>query len=150
LRAVLAETERLGLAYVVAYSQTNLGFTLARTGALEEARALMTSAIEYFMEHESQRMEAAARIYLSPILKLAGDIEGAEAEARRALSVCVVVHQFHALALAHLASAELAAGRIAEALDSARGAAELMGVMGHVEVGEAFIHLTFAESLDAS
>src|SRR5262249_15931774 len=38
LRAVLQEAARLGLAYVVAYSQTNLGFTLARTGALDEAR----------------------------------------------------------------------------------------------------------------
>jgi ATP/maltotriose-dependent transcriptional regulator MalT len=147
LRAALAEAERLGIPYVASQCRTNLGLALARTGAVGEARALEEFAIEYFMAHQSQRMEGGARIYLSAILRLAGDLEGAEAEARRAINVCEIVPQHQAYARARLADALRARGSLAEALECARGAVELVNSMGIVEEGEAFIRLIYAELL---
>jgi eukaryotic-like serine/threonine-protein kinase len=147
LRAALAEAERLGIPYVASHCRTNLGLALARTGALGEARSLLEFAIEYFMDHRSQRMECGARIYLSAILRFAGELEGAEAEARRALNVCELVPQFQADALSRLADALRARGNLEEARDAARRAVELVGSMGLVEEGEAFTRLIYAEVL---
>jgi eukaryotic-like serine/threonine-protein kinase len=147
LRAALAEAERLGIPYVGSQCRTNLGLALARTGALGEARSLLEFAIEYFMVHRSQRMEGGARIYLSAILRLAGDLEGAEAEARRAVNVCELVPQFQADALSRLADALRARGNLVEAQAAARRAVELVGSMGLVEEGEAFTRLIYAEVL---
>jgi tetratricopeptide (TPR) repeat protein len=147
LRAALAEAERLGIPYVASQCRTNLGVAVALTGALGEGRALEEFAIEYFMAHQSQRMEAGARIYLSAILRLAGDFEGAEAEARRALNVCEIVPQYQADALARLADALRARGHRDEALESATRAVELADSMALMEEGEAFIRLIHAELL---
>ena len=61
----------------------NLGLVLARQGRFGEALAVERASIEAFREAGDKRFEAASHVYLSTILEVAGDFEGAESEAKR-------------------------------------------------------------------
>lgn len=148
LRAALASAERLGLPPTAAAARHMLGLALARQGRLEEARAIEARAVADFAAQGDARMEAGSRLYLADILRLAGDLDGAEHEARAALEAEATPAPVIPTALGTLARVLLAAGRAPEALAAAaQGVARLEEVA--VEEGEADLRLALAESLHA-
>lgn len=79
-----------------------------------------------------------------------GNLEEAEAEARRAEGASSGAPGLRAHALAMRASALLAAGRAEEALALAEEAARILEAQGGVEEGEALIRLTHIRALSAT
>ncbi len=80
----------------------------------------------------------------------AGDLAGAEAEARRAVAQLERIGPLVVLARATLAAVLLARGETSEALAEARAAVALLDRLGMVEEGEAFTRLVHAEALFAA
>ncbi|WP_437489904.1 protein kinase [Sorangium sp. So ce1014] len=153
LRAAIADTERLGLLYMVAFAKENLGRTLSYLGELDEARALLDDALRSFVASGDRRMEGGTYVYLADVARLAGDLARAEAEARRGCELLADVPPLIPCALGTLAGVLLAAGRAAEALEAANRAADLaapiLASQGHLEEGESQIYLVRAEALEA-
>jgi tetratricopeptide (TPR) repeat protein len=147
LDEIVAASRRLGLVYVETFAKSNLGRALGCLGRLAEAEAAEVEAIVAFGVQREERMEGISRAYLAVIAQQAGDLARAEAEARRAVEMLVQAPTLQPFALAVLASALLAGGRVAEALETARRAA---GITDPVEEGEIMIRLVHAEALDAS
>ncbi|KYF67942.1 serine/threonine-protein kinase PknK [Sorangium cellulosum] len=150
LRASLSDAERMGLRNIAASARQNLGVALGRLGELAEARAVEAEAVLSFAAMQEPRMEGASRAYLAGILLSAGDVAGAEAEARRAVAMLEVARPLLPHALATLADALLAAGRRGEALAEARRAAEILREIGQLEEGEALVRVVHAEALWAT
>ncbi|WP_437959519.1 protein kinase [Sorangium sp. So ce119] len=153
LRAALADTERLGLLFMVAVAKENLGRTLLQLGDLDEARALLDDALRSFVASGDRRMEGGTYVYLAEVFRVAGDLERAEDVARRGCELLADVPPLIPCALGILAGVLLAAGRAAEALEVANRAAELaapiIAAQGHLEEGESQIYLVRAEALEA-
>jgi tetratricopeptide (TPR) repeat protein len=150
LHAAYAEAKQMGLENVAAVAQTNLGLALGGLGALDEARAMVEQAVTSAMVQGDRRMEGNSRDYLARLLRRAGDLEAAEAEARRAVELLEVVKPVQSPARATLADVLLARGRPAEALAEAREAMALLVSLGKVEEGEALVRLAHAEALEAA
>jgi eukaryotic-like serine/threonine-protein kinase len=148
LRGALDDAERMGLANIAAGAKSSLGVALAELGEGDEARIIEAEAAAAFAAQRDQRLEGCARIYLAGILRRAGELDGAEAEARRAIDLLVVAPAFQPYALAELSEVLLATGRAPLALTHARRAVELLGE--NVQEGEALARLILARSLDAS
>ena len=149
LRDALASAQRMGLANVVAYSKNNLGLTLARKGAIDDARRIETEAIASFAAQGDGRLEHSSRVYLAQILRLGGDLLGAEREATAAIEFFRVATPLRAFALAVLAEVALAAGDMPRAYTAAIEARELLQELGHLEEGEALVRVVHAEALRA-
>lgn len=147
LRDVLPMAERMGLKDVVAGAKTNLGITLARGGALEEARAVEMAAVRAAIALANRRLECGCRTYLSTIALLMGDVESSEREARAALEILAVAPPMRALALGTLGRALLAQGRAREAIEATREALTLMLVESATEEGEALVHAAHIEAM---
>ncbi|AUX42613.1 protein kinase [Sorangium cellulosum] len=154
LRAALSDAERLALANTVAHAKENLGRSLLHLGALDEARALEMEARRHFVAAGQRRLEGGTYIYLAEALRLAGDLAGAEAEARRACELLGDIPPLVPCVLATLANVLLAQGRAAEALEGAARAAGLASAavasLGHLETGESLVYLVHAEALAAN
>jgi tetratricopeptide (TPR) repeat protein len=148
LRIALDEGSRLGLASVVTTAKHNLGRALHRRGALEDARAIETEALEEFQAQGDRRLAGGARLYLSEILIDLGEHDYAEREVRTALEI--VSSPLRPNALAILARIQLATRRIADAVATAREAVELLESLGSVEEGESLVRLVRAETLIAA
>jgi serine/threonine protein kinase/tetratricopeptide (TPR) repeat protein len=151
LRDALSAGERMGLSHACALARHNLGLALALQGRLEEARTLESEAAAAFEAQGNRRLEGGARIYLAMILTMLGDLETADQEAR--LAVVVVSAPSppgRAQALATLAQVKLARASIAEALDAAREAMELLESLGGLDEGESLVRLMYAEALAAA
>jgi tetratricopeptide (TPR) repeat protein len=149
LRAVVVDAAHMGLDTVVATARHNLGWALGEEGALEEARAVEEQAAAAFMAFGDRRLEGAARAYLGRILLRAGELDAAEAEARRALDLLeALAAQMEALAL--LADVLRARGQPAEALATAREAMAALASLGKVDEGEELCRLAHAEALEAN
>lgn len=127
----------------------NLGASLLHLGRIERALAVEREAVRELVEQGDRRIEGAARSCLASILKKAGDLAGAEAEARRAVELLAVAPPLLAAAMATLAEVLLAEGRVLEALDEARRAAEVLTRLRVLEEGEALVRVIFAEALAA-
>jgi eukaryotic-like serine/threonine-protein kinase len=150
LRAVVARAVRMGLRDIEASARHNLGMALGHQGRFDDARREEQSAILVFEEAGYRRMEAASRIALAEIELLAGDVALALDEAELAVSVSEPIPPMKVYALGVLASALLAAGRVAEARGPASEAAALLASLGSVESGESLVGAAFAETLHAS
>ncbi|XXX82822.1 protein kinase [Sorangium sp. So ce134] len=153
LRASLADTERLGMPHMAAFVKENLGRTLLHLGDLDEARAQLDGALRAFVASGDRRLEGGTYVYLAEVSLRTGDLARAEAEARRGCELLAECPPLMPCALGTLAGVLLAAGRAAEALESADRAAELaapiIASQGHLEEGEAQIYLVRAEALAA-
>ncbi|WP_437669162.1 protein kinase domain-containing protein [Sorangium sp. So ce131] len=153
LRAALADAERLGLTYLMAFAKENLGRTLYLLGELGEARAQLDDAFRTFAAAGDRRLEGGTYVYLAEVSMLAGDIARAEQEARRGCEILADFPPLIPCAEATLARVLLAGGRAAEALEAARRADEaasaLAASLGHLEEGESLIYLAHAEALEA-
>src|SRR5262249_52104084 len=85
LRESLRTAERMGLDGPASAAQQSLGIVLAHLGALEEAERHERAAVKAFARHADRRMEGGSRAYLAHILRMRGDLAGAEHEARAAV-----------------------------------------------------------------
>ena len=150
LRAAILDAERMGLRNTVGLAKHNLGLALARTGALDEALAVETDAALTFAAQDDRHLECGARCYLAAILLAAGALDDAVVQARRAVEIVAVVPTLRPFALATLAGAMLAGGRITEARAAADEAAAILASHGDIEEGELLVLLMRAETLDAS
>ncbi len=149
LREGLAVAHPIGLNLVVAAAKCNLGLALARLGELDEGRRLEAEALALFVAQGERRMEGASRIYMAMILRLAGELDAAEQEARAAVEVLAVALPARACALATLADVLLAQGRAAEAEGAARRSVDLLETLGGIDEGESSARLAHARALDA-
>ena len=148
LRQCLADAERLELLHIRVWALLNLGNVLTASGRLDEARRAATAALEFGRKQGDQRLEGAALLYLSTIAFLGGELRDSEHRARLATEILPTPLQ--PAGLAALARAELAAGRVEEALQHARLANERLATIGHVEDYESLVRLILAEALDAA
>ena len=148
LEQALAMAERLGLAMVAASARSNLGMVHFRLGDAVEAERIERAAIAAFHARD-RRQEGNARVYLASILLGAGDLAGAESEARSALELLEAAPPLRPAAGATLACVLLAKDRAAEALEGARDATRWAEAGGNLEEGDALVRLTYARALDA-
>jgi tetratricopeptide (TPR) repeat protein len=148
LRQGVAEAERLELTYLRVYTLLNLGQVLTAMGRYDEARRAIAVAADHGRTQGDQRLEGGALLYLSTNSFLAGDLQDAEHRARMASEI--VPTPLQPAALAALARAVLAQGRVDEALRHARKAHELLLEIGHVEEYEALVRLVLPEALHAA
>jgi tetratricopeptide (TPR) repeat protein len=150
LRETLVAATRLGLSNVRAVALHNLGPTLAQRGALAEARDVEAEAIATFEITGDRRMEIGSRNYLARILTQLGDLPAAAAEARAALALIDDAGEVKISALATLARTQIALGRPADAVVTARAAMDLFEAFGSMEEGESFVRLVWVEALFAA
>ena len=144
LRAGVAEAERLGLTPVSAAARHNLGWALARTGALVEAARVEEEAARVFEQQGDRRMAGACRSYAARIAIEQGQLEKAVAEARAAGELVATVPPLRAMALATLADALGRRGNLATALSTVRDAAAALDAHG-AEDADAYVRLVCAE-----
>jgi tetratricopeptide (TPR) repeat protein len=150
LRDVLAKAERMGLGELSAGVRHNLALVLAYEGALDEALALLTTALEAALAHSSRQLEGLCRTYRALILLRARDAAGSEQQARAAVEIPTLAPPMRAYAFGTLSRALLAQQRAAEALDAAEKAMALMSSPAGVEEGEFPVHVARIEALLAS
>jgi tetratricopeptide (TPR) repeat protein len=139
--------ERLGLGYIAATTQQNLGPALAQLGRLDEARAIEEQAARAFHAQGDVRLEAASYIYLAHFQEQGGDLAAARAAAETALTIAASIPGVRAYALGTLARVMLAEGRPEEARPLAEEAMALVASLGGLEEGEPMVRLGHAEAL---
>src|SRR5262249_42457399 len=125
IRQSLVEAERMNLLSSVPQVKHNLGLALMGLGRLADAAQMEIEAAEALHAQGQRRVEGLAETYLAMILLRQGDLAGAEAAARKAVTLLDVVPNSRAMALAVLARTLLAANRD-EALGYAREAMDLL------------------------
>ncbi len=150
LRAAMQTASRLGLHTLVAVCEHNLGGALCRSGRVDEGVRVERAAIASFGHHGDVRLEAASRAYLAELLLEGGDVEGARAEAERAVALAEAIAPTRAQALAILARIHLARNEAKLALEAAREAQAHLDRLGALESWTELVRLVFAETLDAS
>jgi tetratricopeptide (TPR) repeat protein len=144
------EAERMGLAPALRHAALCLALALGRGGALDEAIAVLETAIDAAAASNDLRMEGPSRLCLSEMLLCAGSLGAAEEEARAAIAKSAAFPPIQPCALATLADVLRAQGRIAEMLEHARRAYDLLERLGQVEEGEALVRVVYAEALHES
>lgn len=149
LRSALTTGERLGLEWVVAGVQQNLGGALRYLGtadARREARELEEKAVLALRATGDRRLVGGALTYLASLEHEDGNFEVAEMTARQALDVLDAPPP-RAFALAVLAQILLSIGRTADALVAATEAMGICESLGGIEEGETLVRLVYAEAL---
>jgi tetratricopeptide (TPR) repeat protein len=150
LREALATADRLHLPFIRASARLNLGVALAGRGAIHEALVEERQAAAEALAQGDRRVQAAAQLYLAQVLTDAGAFAEAEAAARAGLGRAGPIWPLSAYAHGALARALLGQGRADEALPAAAEAMRLLQELGRIELGEALIRLSYAESLHAT
>jgi hypothetical protein len=145
LRALLPQAERLGLQRVLTLAKVNMGLALARLGALDEGLAVEREALAQLRAAGDRRFSVQSQSYLATILRLAGDLVGAESAAREAVGASEAP-PLHATST--LAQVLLAHGQPAEALEWARPGLTVETAPG-AEGGSTRSRLVYAEALSA-
>jgi hypothetical protein len=140
----------MGLRSVVNLAKNNLGWVLGHRDALSDARRIEGEAAEGFRREGNVRLEGGSRNYLAALLLMAGELAGAEREARNAVRLLETSGPLYPYALATLARVLLARGELDAALAHATLAEGSIERGGGVEEGEAIIRLTHAECLAAA
>jgi tetratricopeptide (TPR) repeat protein len=150
LRPAIVEAERMGAKHIVSSAQRDLGYALARSERMDEAKKLLDEAVAEFAAHCDRRLEGVGHDELSWILLLLGDLENAETHARSAVERLDMAPAFLCHARGALARVLLARGKVDEALEEARGARTLLTEVGLLEEGDGLIRLILAQALHAS
>jgi len=143
----LAARHRLGPAapYTVSY----LAEVRTDRGALVAARDVAMQLVAESVALSHTHDEGLGRMALSNALRGAGEIDAAEEEARKAAELLNGPLD-RAPALASLAAALLAKGRVSEALTTAREATAIQGPPGQLAYRRAFVSLVHAQCLHAA
>ncbi|WP_437929885.1 hypothetical protein WMF37_11805 [Sorangium sp. So ce291] len=102
------------------------------------------------MKGEWRSIEGVSRAYLAWLLRSAGELEAAEVEARRAVTLLEAAKPFQVVARATLAEVMLARRQPSEAVAEAREAMALLASLGKVEEGEELARLVYARALEAT
>jgi eukaryotic-like serine/threonine-protein kinase len=151
LRDCVTRAEELGLRSTAAVAKQNLGLALERQGKLEEARTIETEALAELRAQGDLRFQSACQYYIATILLRAGDLDGAEREARLAVESARALPPSHAEALGTLARVLLArGGRDGEALAVARQGMQILETLGSLDEGEPLLRLVHARALHAT
>ncbi len=145
-----AQADRLGLAKVQGYARHNLGWIRMQLGRPSEAIELQRQVIDLAHGQGEGLLEGSARAYLSLALSAAGDLEGAEAEARLAATLLEPVPALRPHALAALAQALAALNRTKEALVAAEEALAGADTLTLPEDSDALVRLVAARARHAS
>jgi tetratricopeptide (TPR) repeat protein len=148
-REALAIAEPMQLDYVCSIL-ANLGHALAHLGNIEEAHNVENAALELVVQQGNRRGEGFISIYMSMIMRLAGDKEGALAMASRALDVSEGAPAVRAYALALMAGIAIAKNQESEALEHSREAMDILNRLEGIEEGESLIRWTHALALRAA
>jgi eukaryotic-like serine/threonine-protein kinase len=146
-RGTVREAEQLGLGGQRAAARINLGLSLALQGKAAEGASAVEEGLA--LAQGDHRFDLTARIYLARI-RLASDPTRAVREIRSVSDDPAVPPAYRSYALAIKAAARLALGDPERAVRSSRHAMDLLGSLGEIEEGGAFIHLAHAEALLAS
>jgi eukaryotic-like serine/threonine-protein kinase len=149
LADALASAERMGLSGVAANAWLNMGMLQARTGSLEESLQRADAALSAFKAQSDRRMEAVAHLYRALFLVMRGDFPRAEHEVDASLRVAQEGAPIAVFALGVRARLRLLRGEVDAAEDPARESHRRLEALGGVEEGEAYVRLTYAETLDA-
>jgi tetratricopeptide (TPR) repeat protein len=147
LRETFRLAERVGLANIAASAENNLGAALTRLGRREEANTLLVDAIARLEKQADRRMEGGARNHHAELLLEVGDAQKALEAAEAAVRVLELVPPLRIQALSTRARAELALGRLADALATMTEAYELLEEIRSTGDGEAMVRLVYAEVL---
>lgn len=150
LRPAIVEAERMGAKHIVSSAQRDLGYALARSGRVEEAKKLLEEAVAEFAAHGDRRLEGVGHDELSWIWYLLGDLEKSEDHARTAIERLEIAPAYLCHAQASLARVLLARGKVDEALEAARQARLLLSELGQLEEGDGLIRLILAQALHAA
>jgi tetratricopeptide (TPR) repeat protein len=148
LRRVTIEASRLGLRMLVIGAEHMLGMAVARLGNLREGIAIERRAVEAFEAMGFARHEGGSRSYLALLLIDAGDLEEAEAQARRA--VVLSSPPLRPLAHAVLSRALALRGDGEGAYEAAREASRAVDLGLPIEEGESLVRLVRIEALAAA
>jgi eukaryotic-like serine/threonine-protein kinase len=148
-REALAIAEPMQLDFVSSIL-ANLGHALAHLGNVEEARKVESMALERVVKQGNRRGEGFISIYMSMILRLAGDKEAALAMAKRALEVSEGAPAVRAYALALMAGIAIAKNKEFEALVYSRESMAILNKLEGIEEGESLIRWTHALALRAA
>lgn len=148
-REALLEGEQMKL-WFVGPLRSSLGLTLARLGDLDQALSVVQAALDECVRLKSPRLVAIARIYLSEILSLRGDVVGAKDEARKAIELAASFPAIRAYAAARRAEILLQREQALQAFDHAKTAMDTLEQLDSVEEGEALIRIVYVMALDAT
>jgi tetratricopeptide (TPR) repeat protein len=150
LRASVARARRLGLGGVEYSARHNLGYAVLRLGRLEEAREIERACASFYEDRGDGRVAGGCRLYLALIAIERGDLDDAQTEIGRALSLLAETPPIRAWALAVLAKVLLASGETREAFNVAGEAQTILSELGAMEQGEAFVRLAYVETRRAA
>ncbi len=149
LRGVMARAEAAGLPMLVTLARHNLGLALTyRPGAIEEAVAVESTAIDALRTQGDLRYLAGSLAYRARMHVARGDARLAEADAREAVQIAARVAAVEPLAWGALAEALLLAHEPDEALAAAEDARRAMDWAGPGESHEALVWLAAARALE--
>src|SRR3954470_21358482 len=132
---------------VLAIVLHDLGRVVGLTGAVDEAERLERQAVELLEREGDPRLLGLARVYLAEILLAGGRAREAETEARAAVALLEVAPTLQVRAVATLAHAFAASGKLEDAVEAAERAHRALTELGGVEEGESEIRLHHAECL---
>jgi len=144
-RAVLEESARMNLRSVVAMVEQNVGCALVRTGAREEGRAMLESALREFESQGHARMAGGTCIYLASERLAARDEDGALRAIDRALELLASTPPLRAYALA-LRASTLVARAPSVARANADEALGVLDSLGNIDSGETDVYLAAARA----
>ncbi len=147
LGPAIIDAERMGAKHIVSSAQRDLGYALARSGKLDEARKLLEEAVTEFASHGDRRLEGVGLDELASILFALGDLERAETKARSAVERLDMAPAFGCHAKATLARVLLGQGKFVDALEQARASRAMLTEVGALEEGEGLVRLILAEAL---
>jgi ATP/maltotriose-dependent transcriptional regulator MalT len=151
LSSALQEAQQLGLRDEAAALALNLGWSLFHVGATERGRARLEDALSTFSRHGHTRMATVARIYLAILSNASADPIEAEEHARVAVEAApVAAPPVRAFALAALAAALLAQGRVEDASQASTEAFAIAAERDGADEGAALVALVHTKVLDAS
>jgi hypothetical protein len=151
LRDTLELTSARGVVGLVPdFAQVHFGATLGLLGRLDEGRAALNGAIPRLLGAGNWLIGAFARGELAALHLAAGDAAGAEQEARTACEALSRVPLVGLGARVVWASALLALGQTAMALQVARAAAETVDGGGCVTEADVRVRVIFADALAKS
>lgn len=150
LRHVMKTAEHLKLESALALAQANLGLVLLHSARLQEAKDLERAAIATLRAQGDARREGMAHLYLALVHVADGDLDRAERHAEDGLTLVASTPALAAYAHAVLARVLFARGHVGDASLHAERAHDLQKELGSLDEGDAFVRLTYIESLDAA
>ncbi|RPI57631.1 MAG: tetratricopeptide repeat protein, partial [Lysobacterales bacterium] len=142
--------ERLGLANVVASSNNNLGYAIARQGRYPEALAMLKRAIAELEQQSDLRMLGGARNHLAQVLLETGDLTAAESMARGAVEALELFLPLLCQAKGTLSRILLRQNDVEAAVAVSADAVALLDELGSMADGEIGVRLAHAETLEAA